>query len=72
MKVGPYRGYTGTAEPSEDNGNLRWHGRVDGIKDVVTFQGTNADITQEFQDSVDDYLEFCETLNESSDTPTPA
>ena len=38
-------------------------GRVLDIRDVITFTGTTVTAAkQAFQDSVDDYLEFCQEL----------
>lgn len=46
------------------------HGRVLGLKDVITFQGRNIDeIEQAFKDSVDDYLEWCQKLGEEPEKP---
>lgn len=63
-----YKGYTGHLEIDADAGIL--FGRVLDIKDVITFQGeTIEEARQAFQDSVDDYLEFCIELGESPDKP---
>jgi predicted HicB family RNase H-like nuclease len=53
-----YKGYTGVVEYDEDAQCL--HGRVIGIRDVITFQADNcSEIIKEFHQSVDYYLEFC-------------
>jgi predicted HicB family RNase H-like nuclease len=53
-----YKGYVGVAEVDDEAGFI--FGRVLGLRDVITFQGeTVAEARQAFQDSVDDYLEFC-------------
>lgn len=53
-----YKGYTGRYEVDPDEGVL--HGRVDGIKDIVTFVADNLeDLEREFRISVDDYLAWC-------------
>ena len=58
-----YKGYTGHLEIDEQAGLL--FGRVLDIKDVITFQGnTVEEARQAFQDSVDDYLEFCQELGQ--------
>jgi predicted HicB family RNase H-like nuclease len=63
-----YKGYTGQIEVDVDADIL--HGRVVDIKDVVTFEGkTIEEAKQAFQDSVDDYLEFCAELGEEPDKP---
>jgi predicted HicB family RNase H-like nuclease len=41
-----------------------------GIRDVVTFKGeTLAEAKQAFQDSVDNYLAFCQELEQAPDKP---
>jgi len=61
ITVGPYKGYTGTAEP--EDGWPEWHGRVDSIRDVVTFVGLLGDqLEREFRESVDCYLQ-CNALD---------
>lgn len=63
-----YKGYTGYLEIDEDAGII--FGRVLDIRDVVTFKGdTVAEAKQAFQDSVDDYLEFCQELGQEPDKP---
>jgi predicted HicB family RNase H-like nuclease len=42
-----------------------FHGEVIHTRDVITFQGTSvAELKQAFEDSVDDYLEFCTSRGE--------
>ncbi len=61
-----YKGYTASIEVDTDAGLI--FGRVLGIQDVVTFKGeTVAEIKQEFYNSVDDYLEFCQSTGRSPD-----
>jgi len=63
-----FKGYTGVVELDEESGIL--FGRVIGLRDVITFQGTSvAEVIQAFHDSVDDYLEFCATRGESPEKP---
>ena len=63
-----YKGYTGAAEVDEDAEII--YGRVIGLRDVITFQGqTVAEARQSFQDSVDDYLEFCASRGEPPEKP---
>lgn len=60
-----YKGYTATVEFDESIN--AFHGRVDDIVDVVTFEATTVDdLRREFEASVDDYLEMC---SESGDEP---
>ncbi|HUY90440.1 MAG TPA: type II toxin-antitoxin system HicB family antitoxin [Pirellulales bacterium] len=46
------------------------HGQIVGIKDVVTFQGQSvSELRKAFEESVDDYLEFCKERGEKPDKP---
>ncbi|PLZ87400.1 MULTISPECIES: type II toxin-antitoxin system HicB family antitoxin [Fischerella] len=63
-----YKGYTASIEVDIEAGIL--FGRVLDIKDVVTFKAKTIDeARQEFENSVDDYLAFCEELGEEPDKP---
>lgn len=63
-----YKGYTAQVEIDPDANIIC--GRVLDIKDVITFKGkTVEEARQAFQDSVDDYLEWCEELGEEPDKP---
>lgn len=54
-----YKGYIGIVEMDVEEGFF--HGTVEGIKDVIDFAGESfPELKQAFEDSVDDYLEFCE------------
>ena len=58
-----HKGYTGHIEVDLDTGIL--HGRVLGIRDVITFEGkTIEEAKQALQDSIDDYVEFCTELGD--------
>jgi predicted HicB family RNase H-like nuclease len=58
-----YKGYIGRV--SYDHEAKILHGDVIGIKDVITFEGTNVEeIEQAFRDSVDVYLDLCEKRGE--------
>lgn len=58
-----YKGYFGDVM-YDDEAKL-FHGEVIGLKDVITFQGTNvSEIEQAFKDSVDDYLQWCDERDE--------
>ena len=53
-----YKGYTGVFEldPSID----AFHGRIVGLRDVVTFEGRSLDeLRRAMAESVEDYLELC-------------
>jgi predicted HicB family RNase H-like nuclease len=63
-----YKGYTGHIEVDLDANIL--HGRVLDIKDTITFEGkTIEEVRQAFQDSIDDYLEFCAELGDEPNKP---
>jgi predicted HicB family RNase H-like nuclease len=63
-----YKGYTATIE-FDDEAEL-FHGEVTGISAVVTFQANNAiELKQTFQESVDDYLEWCAERKKEPDKP---
>ena len=63
-----YKAYTGHADYDEEAGLL--HGEVLGLRDVVTFQGTSVkELKRAFQESIDDYLEFCPERGEEPDDP---
>lgn len=63
-----YKGYSGQLEIDEEAGII--FGRVLDIRDVVTFKGeTVAEAKQAFQDSIDDYLEFCQEIGQEPDKP---
>ena len=58
-----YKGYL--AEVIFDDEAKLFHGEVLGLKDVITFQGTSvSELEKAFQDSVDDYLEWCKERGE--------
>ena len=55
MSIITYKGYTGKVEVDIECSIL--HGHILDISDVITFQGkTIAEVTQDFQDGVDEYL----------------
>ena len=55
-----YKGYSGCVEFDDESGIF--HGEVLDLSDVVTFQGETVDeVEQAFHESVDDYLEFCDS-----------
>ncbi|MGA1530302.1 MAG: type II toxin-antitoxin system HicB family antitoxin [Kiritimatiellia bacterium] len=59
-----YKGYIGKVA-FDDDANI-FHGEVINLRDVVTFQGESvAELRRAFQDSVDDYLDFCAARGES-------
>jgi predicted HicB family RNase H-like nuclease len=63
-----HKGYKGSVR-FDDEGEI-FHGEVMGLRDVVTFQGRTVDeLKIAFQDSIDDYLEFCASRGEAPDKP---
>lgn len=63
-----YKGYLGAVEYDDDAGIF--HGEVINLRDVITFQGeTVLDLRAAFQDSVDDYLAFCQERGEEPEKP---
>ncbi len=56
--------------PHSDNEANLLHGEVINMSDVVTFQSDDvAGLQQAFEDSVDDYLEFCALDGATPDKP---
>lgn len=63
-----YKGYIGAVEYDEEAEIL--HGEVLNLKDVITFQAKSvSELREAFQDSVDDYLEFCASRGEEPEKP---
>jgi len=63
-----YKGYVGVVEYDDEAEIL--HGEVINIKDVITFQAHSVvDLRVAFQESIDDYLEFCAERGEAPDKP---
>jgi predicted HicB family RNase H-like nuclease len=65
-----YNGYVGEITAVDEKQGLI-HGRVAGLIDVITFEGsTSEELVQAFHDSVDDSLDFCEQRKESPERPS--
>lgn len=63
-----YKGYIGHVEFDEKNEIFA--GEVINTKDVITFQSETAyGLKEEFEESVEDYLAFCEKRNEVPEKP---
>lgn len=61
-----YKGYDGVVS-FDDEAEL-FHGEIVGLRDVVTFQGTSVEeLRRAFEESVDDYLDFCASRGEEPD-----
>lgn len=63
-----YKGYFAKVE-YDDDAEI-FHGEVINLRDVVTFEGeTVKEIKKAFQDSIDDYLDFCTKRGENPEKP---
>ena len=56
-----YREYVGSVQYNADD--KVFHGRLEFITDLVTFEGTSVDeLEAAFVEAVEDYIELCETV----------
>ena len=63
-----YKGYIGQIDFDDEAGIF--HGEVTNLRDVITFEGqTVEELRQAFQESIDDYLEFCTQRGEEPEKP---
>ena len=63
-----YKGYFAKVEFDDDANTF--HGEVINLRDVITFEGeTVRELKKAFQDSVDDYLDFCAKRGEDPEKP---
>lgn len=63
-----YKGYLGTIEPDLESGEL--FGKLAFIRDLVTYEAATVKVLeQEFQASVDAYLESCAAVGKKPDVP---
>src|ERR1035437_6871876 len=63
-----HKGYQARVDLDEEAGVF--HGEVINTRDVITFQGTSVgELKQAFEDSVDDYLDFCASRGEDPEKP---
>jgi predicted HicB family RNase H-like nuclease len=63
-----YKGYIGKVEFDEKAGVF--HGEVINLRDVITFEGESVqELRQAFQESVEDYLQFCAERGEAPGKP---
>jgi len=66
MDAMEYKGYRGAVRYSAEDRLL--HGRILGIDDVVTFEGTDVEeLEKAFHEAVDDYMALCEKLGRAPD-----
>lgn len=63
-----YKGYNGSVLYSGEDKIL--HGRIVGIRDVVSYEGeTVRALEKNFKSAVDEYLKFCNAEGKTPDTP---
>ena len=63
-----YKGYTGSVEFSEED--AVFHGKVAGIKSLISFEGDSvASIIEDFHSAVDEYLAFCASSGKQPEKP---
>ena len=63
-----YKGYSATVEYEPDD--RVFHGRVNDISDVVSFEGTSVDeLEAAFHNSVEQYVAFCEEQGRAPQRP---
>ncbi|MCX8500490.1 MAG: type II toxin-antitoxin system HicB family antitoxin, partial [Alphaproteobacteria bacterium] len=63
-----YKGYYGSLKFSAED--EVFHGKLEFIRDLVTYEADSAiKIKTEFQQAVDDYLEFCTQAGTAPDRP---
>lgn len=63
-----YKGYIGQVE-FDDEAEI-FHGEVVNTRDIITFQGNSVEaLKSAFNDSVDDYLDWCAERGEEPDKP---
>lgn len=63
-----YKGYLGSVEYSDED--EVFHGRLEFIRDLVTYEGTDAKgLKQAFHEAVDDYLALCAEEKREPDVP---
>ena len=64
-----YKYYTGTVQ--FDDEAMIFHGEVIGLRDVITFRGTTSgEIKEEFERSIDGYLDWCKELGQEPEKPS--
>jgi len=60
-----YKGFIGSVHFSADDGVF--HGKVEGIDDLVTFEGKSVnELVEAFHEEVDDYLALCRKLGKAA------
>jgi predicted HicB family RNase H-like nuclease len=55
-----YKGFVGSVHYSPEDD--RFHGKIEGIDDLVSFEGRSVDeLKKGFKEAVEDYIELCRT-----------
>ena len=68
MNVITYKDYAGKFEYHDDDDVF--HGRVLGVRDVLTFEGRSLDeLKQALRDTIEDYLEWCKDRGKEPQKP---
>ena len=63
-----YKDYVGSVEFSEED--AVFHGKVIGIKPLLSFEGDNVTaLVEDFHNAVDEYLEFCAQNDKQPEQP---
>ena len=63
-----YKGYIGNVSFSEKD--EVFHGKIIGIRDLITFEGdTVSSLVEDFHNAVDEYEEFCKQQGKQPDKP---
>ncbi len=61
-----YKDYLGSVHFDSDD--QVFHGKIEGIDDLVTFEGTSVDeLTEAFKEAVDDYLDLCRQTGKNAE-----
>ncbi|MBL7934482.1 MAG: type II toxin-antitoxin system HicB family antitoxin [Bacteroidia bacterium] len=59
-----YKGYTAVIDFNQDD--QVFHGKILGLSDLVSFEGTNVlELDSAFREAVDDYLETCKEIGKN-------
>ena len=68
MNAMKYKGYIGLIEYNDED--RLFYGKVQGILDVLTFQGATVDeLEKDFHEMIDEYLVLCEKRGRSPEKP---
>ena len=63
-----YNGYVGSVRYSQED--EVFHGKLEGIRDLVTYEGTDVDtLKSSFHDAVDVYILTCKNKNREPQVP---